>query len=259
MIRLFSKSRFKGIANSQLGLYLKYALGEVILVVIGILIALKINNLNELSKYRALEQEYLVEFQEDFEANLESSKATINWIEFIVPRLISLLEQSALDQHSLPLDSLNFYYSLSLEMPTYISTDRVYDNLIGSGEFKLISSTELKNALAEYYKLMELIELVQNTHELELVEAFQPYTLKNLDLQVIQEEMFDDFTMPISQDSTQIISFLHDREFRNIISLKLMILADLLSQNQGILAANQDLLEILKQAQSEAKIPSEKL
>ena len=45
--------------TGKTGKYFKYAIGEIILVVIGILIALQINNWNETRKERAQEQELL--------------------------------------------------------------------------------------------------------------------------------------------------------------------------------------------------------
>lgn len=47
MIKFFRQIRFKLLSNDLTGRYLKYAIGEIILVVIGILIALQINNWNE--------------------------------------------------------------------------------------------------------------------------------------------------------------------------------------------------------------------
>jgi len=47
MIKFFRKIRQKTLTESKFGKYLLYALGEIILVVIGILIALSINNRNE--------------------------------------------------------------------------------------------------------------------------------------------------------------------------------------------------------------------
>ncbi|MDT0554843.1 hypothetical protein [Patiriisocius hiemis] len=49
-MKLFSKSRKKSVTKKRLGNYLLYAIGEIILVVIGILIAVSINNLNEARK-----------------------------------------------------------------------------------------------------------------------------------------------------------------------------------------------------------------
>lgn len=47
MIKFFRKIRYNLLSEGKTGKYLKYAVGEIILVVIGILIALQINNLNQ--------------------------------------------------------------------------------------------------------------------------------------------------------------------------------------------------------------------
>ena len=50
MIKFFRKIRQNLLSEGKTGKYLKYAIGEIVLVVIGILIALQINNWNEQSK-----------------------------------------------------------------------------------------------------------------------------------------------------------------------------------------------------------------
>ena len=59
MLHFFRKIRHDLIANSQTFKYLKYAIGEVILVVLGILIALQINNWNEQKKLDLKKQVYI--------------------------------------------------------------------------------------------------------------------------------------------------------------------------------------------------------
>ena len=75
--------------------YLKYAFGEIVLVAIGILIALGVNNWNENRKNVSTEHKYLIALLEDFETNLTKSKEIIERIEDDIPQLIGLLEQSA--------------------------------------------------------------------------------------------------------------------------------------------------------------------
>ena len=53
MIKFFRKIRYNLMEQNKTGKYFKYAIGEIILVVIGILIALSINNWNEAKKARA--------------------------------------------------------------------------------------------------------------------------------------------------------------------------------------------------------------
>ncbi len=57
MIKFFRKIRQRLLAENKFNKYLIYAIGEIILVVIGILIALQINNWNERNKTKAKEIE----------------------------------------------------------------------------------------------------------------------------------------------------------------------------------------------------------
>ena len=65
MIKFFRKIRQNLLIQNKFSKYLLYAIGEIILVVIGILIALSINNSNELKKTRYAEKVYLKEIKSD--------------------------------------------------------------------------------------------------------------------------------------------------------------------------------------------------
>lgn len=71
MIKFFRKIRQNLIMENKTGKYFKYAIGEIILVVIGILIALQINNWNEQKRKNTLEGEYYCRLLEDAEQDLE--------------------------------------------------------------------------------------------------------------------------------------------------------------------------------------------
>ncbi len=58
MIKFFRKIRQNLLMENKTGQYLKYALGEIILVVIGILIALSINNWNEHRKEKLIAKDF---------------------------------------------------------------------------------------------------------------------------------------------------------------------------------------------------------
>ncbi len=64
MIKLFHQIRQSHLMNHQTGQYLKYAIGEIFLVVIGILIALQINTWNENRKRKVEEIKLLKEMKE---------------------------------------------------------------------------------------------------------------------------------------------------------------------------------------------------
>ena len=65
MIKFFRKIRQELLTENKIGQYLKYAIGEILLVVIGILIALQINNWNEARKSRIVETVLLKTIKSD--------------------------------------------------------------------------------------------------------------------------------------------------------------------------------------------------
>lgn len=71
MIKFFRRIRKQLLSENRFNKYLLYAIGEIILVVIGILIALQINNWNEYDKSQALAQKYLKLIKSDLELDLE--------------------------------------------------------------------------------------------------------------------------------------------------------------------------------------------
>src|SRR5210317_1373022 len=71
MIKFFRKIRQKMLTDNKFNKYLIYGIGEIILVVIGILIALQINNWNENRRLRAVEIKLLKELRNDLMVTLE--------------------------------------------------------------------------------------------------------------------------------------------------------------------------------------------
>ena len=70
MIKFFRKIRQNLLSEGKTGKYFKYAIGEIILVVIGILIALSINNWNESKKSSRIELEFLKNLNRDLDIDL---------------------------------------------------------------------------------------------------------------------------------------------------------------------------------------------
>ena len=70
MIKFFQKIRYNSMETGKTSRYLKYAIGEIVLVVIGILIALQINDWNEVRKLRMLETDILLEVKTSMERDL---------------------------------------------------------------------------------------------------------------------------------------------------------------------------------------------
>ena len=72
MIKIFRKIRQALLVENKFRKYILYAIGEIILVIIGILIALQINNWNEQNKKTRTEIIYLREIRKSLEVDLEN-------------------------------------------------------------------------------------------------------------------------------------------------------------------------------------------
>lgn len=78
MIKLFRNTRRKLLSEKKFSKYLAYAIGEIFLVVVGILIALWINNENQERIYEKKAEVILKEIQRDLKKDIESSREVIN-------------------------------------------------------------------------------------------------------------------------------------------------------------------------------------
>lgn len=79
MIKFFRQIRFKLMETGKTSRYLKYAIGEIVLVVIGILIALQVNNYNTERKVHKQEIDLLKDLKLDLEIADQKNKKQISW------------------------------------------------------------------------------------------------------------------------------------------------------------------------------------
>src|SRR5210317_1096357 len=103
MINFFRHIRQNLLMENKTGKYLFYAIGEIILVVIGILIALSINNWNERAKNETILKVYLQNYVEDLR---DDKKSMDNLSELNIFRYHAL-------QHLLKLSGEDLYHSKS--------------------------------------------------------------------------------------------------------------------------------------------------
>lgn len=92
MLRFFRNIRQKLLEQEKVRKYLIYAVGEILLVVIGILIALQVNNWNEQRKESALTKTYLKALKEDLTLDMENFEFQIDDLSFQLAQIDSLEE-----------------------------------------------------------------------------------------------------------------------------------------------------------------------
>jgi hypothetical protein len=129
--------------------YLIYAIGEIILVVIGIFIALQINNHNIQNQDERTEQIYLIALQNEFNDNLEILDSTISVNKRVIKVTVTLLSffySEVFDTLSQKTISLNMVKA-TVEEIYYNPSTGVLTEIISSGNLKLFINQELKQKL----------------------------------------------------------------------------------------------------------------
>jgi hypothetical protein len=219
---------------------------DLLVVVVGLFLGLQIDTWWEGQKAARIESTYLQEIREDFELNRSSLLGQINDAEQIIRSMIALHQQSTLDDPTLSIAELNEKFSLINHMPTFVIATRAYGNLIGSGDLKVLRNRQLKNLLAAYYAAADLTALVQTTHEMELVQTFQPYIIDHLDYAAVKRDLVEDFPLTASSEEARILEVLDSRQFRNVVVQKWVISTDLLNQFRTMLQRTDEVLQMLE-------------
>ena len=149
MLKFFRKIRQKLINEGNLKRYLIYEIGEILLVVIGILIALQINNSNEKGKRTEYEFHLLQELKISIESNIKHSKWLIQSNKGAEESCQILL--SHLNQGMAYHDSLNFHFNRSLAWFKGIFEFYAYENTKNHG-LEFIKNDTLRRLLPRIYE-----------------------------------------------------------------------------------------------------------
>ncbi|HAT63664.1 MAG TPA: hypothetical protein DCS66_03545 [Flavobacteriaceae bacterium] len=148
MIKFFRKIRQKLLSENKFSKYLLYAIGEIVLVVIGILIALQINNWNESRKQEVEQIKLLQNFKNSIVSDIESFDHYIE--EYgTIHNSINIIQNHLNDD--LPFStSLNFHFLNSTAYWAQRIDQGVFSTL-SSTDLSIISNDSLKKEIVSYY------------------------------------------------------------------------------------------------------------
>ena len=170
--------------------YIKYAIGEIILVAIGILIALQVNNLNE----KRIEKKSMNDYFQKIVSNIQGDiKESEGLLKFRQDHIIScnkvskaLIENNFSDQMSIQ----KAIFEMIIEVQLNYNKD-AFESLKSSGYLRYLKNEELEESLNDYYNQINQIEMFEidqrdwaNELELELDRNGFFYSYTQLDQKV---------------------------------------------------------------------------
>ena len=179
MIKVFRGIRQQLLTENKFSNYLIYAIGEIILVVIGILIALSINNWSEENKNRKQEAQILLQLKEEYQENLTELDLKISMRKEMFDAATRLLGYYDDSKSWTLADSVASDFTITFYTPTFNPVIGVTSELLSSGKLYIIENKRLKIMLTNWTgvsnRLIEYEEDLRSQTE----NHYNPYFKEN--------------------------------------------------------------------------------
>ncbi len=174
MVKFFRRIRFDLMEKNKTSKYLKYAIGEIILVVIGILIALQVNNWNEIKKSKSESNRLLIDLKLDLEKDIHNFKSLQTEYKGWLWEIENILD-NVLDGNTKKITEYNQLMAGRLSM-NYLSVNKVtFLDMFNSGKNLEFDNLEIVRDIKDHYQYADnqLIKLnSDNEHFYQLLMSY---------------------------------------------------------------------------------------
>ena len=212
MIKFFRSIRKSLLMENKTGKYFKYAVGEIILVVIGILIALSINNWNENRKNSIKEIQFLKSFKVDLLANKVELNRVIEKTENTSKSSDSILRYKRGELESLSLYSFMGCMMDATGFTVYITQEGTIKDILGSGNLGIIKNDSIRLAIGSWQANLKTIREYEKIDKNE-TDIYFNYITQHIDLYKAHDP-----AGPLPLNDEIIAELFNDRVFLNHIS-----------------------------------------
>jgi hypothetical protein len=221
MIKFFRKIRQNLLIENKTGKYFKYAFGEIILVVIGILIALQINNWNEQNKieksiniHLEILNQNLVEDQAQLKILKESMTENIKCADSSMAQLKTIVPVN---------NSMKKYLVLLIREFQFSPNTNAIETITQSNEIPALD-TELQTAILNYYALIERTEEREHISNTQIQTKYEPYI--NIEYpDIFQKDNEWEFISSFYKDDPRPISFIDEVKLLNDKTLESLLVS----------------------------------
>jgi len=202
MIKFFRKIRQNLLMENKTRKYLKYAVGEIVLVMLGILLALQVNNWNSERKDRINERKLLKNINRDFIANKVNFDSVKVFNYRNVAALDSMIALFPLDKDSVKLKAY-WKHNKNIEDIRYNAYSSTVETVISSNSLELIENEELQGYLMSWKDVLLDFQEEENSYHKMMNNDYWSYFL----------EIFDYSLKDSDKNSTAMSSI----KFQNIV------------------------------------------
>jgi hypothetical protein len=174
MLRFFRQIRQRLLTDNKFSKYLLYAVGEILLVVIGILLALQIDTWNSANIDRRKEKEYLQNLLEDLETQELQVTTQMEHEALMRTHCEKALKQ--FQSERIDFDSVNAYLG-TVTRRTFVVNDPTFQDLKSSGNILIIRDNVLRKKILSFYQYLEYSALVIQTDNETAMAGFRDFLL----------------------------------------------------------------------------------
>lgn len=250
MLHLFKRIRRKLLVEKRLSNYIFYAIGEVLLVVIGILLAIQFSNLN--LKKTEIEKE--IWYLDNIANDMFNQKDGLLNLKDYYTETLGIAKDLLLDfkenMSYSKIDSLSFKLNQLMGSDTYPNIDNTYRELLSSGQVSLIENDSLVLNIIDFYLFTDELENIYKVNQSQVFYGEVYSTLNKyseVDISHFVEE--ENLLFQDKEAQKHILSELEKPNNRlaltNAIKTKILVISDyLLNVNESLNLVDKMINEI---------------
>jgi hypothetical protein len=221
-------------SENKTGKYLKYAIGEIILVMIGILLALQVNNWNQQRIARIKEKAILSELHLEFIENKKQFEEVIDQHRQALKSCNNWIAKFPIDPKTVNLDSLPTRTDGMHRRYTFNPSQGIINSLISTSSFELISDRELRKLLVSWNDVLLDYQEGELDSKAFVIEELNPFMNKHF-------HHLDNYS-----DSRINTSILASLEFENLIYQRKEFLIDIVERRNEASNMEQTINRIIE-------------
>jgi hypothetical protein len=246
MIKFFRKIRQNLLSEGKTGKYFKYAFGEIVLVVIGILIALQINNWNENRKDSIEEKVILENLLENLNLSKIQSELLISGEIILKESLIQILGIDSNDNGKNPIiinDSIfkNAVWDLQSDIPTF----NAYNNLKNTNKLSLIKNKKINEKFTELeFRLKKLNDILNDrlsVHQIRIDDILE----KDINFIPLVKSNVPNINIE-NESSNNYSQLLEIKRIRNLLGMKLSFTQDVIDYRKNLDTEIKELILLIE-------------
>jgi len=212
MLKFFRKTRQGLISDGNLKKYLLYAIGEILLVMIGILLALQVNNWNENRIDKKAESQYYQQIKRQInddinilKGNMVYNQRYLKQFKFAI-QIIEKNDRSKLDTLALLSRNLTRYSDFHRK-------SNIHETMVNSGEIKLLRNNEIIEKLQRLEEVYIYINQLEETHY-EVIKLYMiPQITSTIKVNTMKIEKPDQiFTFEFQNNFTMSLELMNEKQ-----------------------------------------------